>query len=541
MKNHSNAKVFRKVMSVILCFSLVLSLLMTNIWVATASEVENLALGKRVELVGGTGDPVKLTDGNKAVTSNGNAWLFKGDDSLIIDLGEPMTFNRVSVFEYQFKRAKGYEIRISTDKETWETVAESDEYLSTSDREGFMTGSNNHIPHFQGDVDFDVVEARYIEVIIKESANPGQEMKLEEIEVYYINREDSGGGESDDGKLDDGTPYDVNLARSKSIEASTDAGQSAKLTDGNKAITSNTNAWQFNANDSLILDLGELMTFNRVSVFEYQFWKAKNYVLEASIDEENWEVVAESSDYLSTHDRDGFRTGSNLHLSHFQGNLTFDPVTARYIKLTVKEQGIDKSYEGSNSATMKFEEIEVYRLTEERIREEEEDASRIMIRSLILADSEGKEKGALETIHIEKTEKTQINVKGMMSNGTPLDPTTAGIQYKSSHPEVATIGSDGLVTGISNGVTQITAGADGKSATVYINVFDPETAVIDLGLMKDETTSFTIGDPAFIDVGEAYPRISAYPYFDGILKTVIVSEEGKIIAEKTITLVAPTR
>jgi len=52
----------------------------------------------------------------------------------------------------------------------------------------------------------------------------------------------------------------------------------------------------------------------------------------------------------------------------------------------------------------------------------------------------------------------------------PADATEQIVQYQSSNPEVATIGQDGVITGVSAGQTIISASADGKSKQMTVTV-----------------------------------------------------------------------
>ncbi|RRG08835.1 MAG: hypothetical protein DUD32_09350 [Lactobacillus sp.] len=67
------------------------------------------------------------------------------------------------------------------------------------------------------------------------------------------------------------------------------------------------------------------------------------------------------------------------------------------------------------------------------------------------------------SVEVGKTTKLSATV-------APDDATNKTIAYKSSDEKIATVASDGTVTGVATGSATITATADGKSGTSAITV-----------------------------------------------------------------------
>lgn len=125
-------------------------------------------------------------------------------------------------------------------------------------------------------------------------------------------------------------PGKMNLALKKPVTLS-NAGSSnpAVLTDGVKYAGKIAETWTVRAGYSMELDLGEPVDLNTVKVYEYSFQRLRGYTLEYSSDGTNWIVVksAPASEQLSP---------DTEAKSHYSGTIRFDPVNARYIRLTVQ-------------------------------------------------------------------------------------------------------------------------------------------------------------------------------------------------------------
>jgi len=76
---------------------------------------------------------------------------------------------------------------------------------------------------------------------------------------------------------------------------------------------------------------------------------------------------------------------------------------------------------------------------------------------------------------------TQLTVTGTLPDGSTKDFTTQaqGTFYQSSNPQIASVTSAGLVTGVSRGVAFITARNEGAASTIQINVNTPISTVGD--------------------------------------------------------------
>ena len=79
---------------------------------------------------------------------------------------------------------------------------------------------------------------------------------------------------------------------------------------------------------------------------------------------------------------------------------------------------------------------------------------------------------------------------------TPADTNVKNVTFSSSQPNIATVSSDGIVTGIAAGTARITATAEGANSTTvtnYVDITVTTIAVTGVTLNKN-STSLTVGD-----------------------------------------------
>jgi len=81
---------------------------------------------------------------------------------------------------------------------------------------------------------------------------------------------------------------------------------------------------------------------------------------------------------------------------------------------------------------------------------------------------------------IQAGSTVQITTQATYSGGTTVNVSgaSAGTDYSSGNPSVATVSPNGLVTAVSNGTALITAFNEGTSGFVVVNVGGPPTVVI---------------------------------------------------------------
>jgi hypothetical protein len=90
---------------------------------------------------------------------------------------------------------------------------------------------------------------------------------------------------------------------------------------------------------------------------------------------------------------------------------------------------------------------------------------------------------------------TQLTTTATLAGGSTVDvtPRTARTVYRTSNPAIATVGQDGLVTGVGLGTAFLTAGNQGATAVVKVTVVpgDPLTTLI--GVVRDEQGAPAVG------------------------------------------------
>ncbi|MBU5451284.1 S-layer homology domain-containing protein [Acetivibrio sp. MSJd-27] len=149
-------------------------------WNVSAAELVNLAAEKSVTVSKETSgkNHGRVTDGKKDISTTASAWNVHPGEYIVIDLQESVDFNQVVVYEYSAMRSKGYKLEVSKDNQSWTTVSESDDLVTNTD-----TGVVTNTPHYKGVINFNMINARYVKLTIKELAEKNTAY-IEEIEVY---------------------------------------------------------------------------------------------------------------------------------------------------------------------------------------------------------------------------------------------------------------------------------------------------------------------------------------------------------------------
>ncbi len=377
--------------------------------------VINLALGKNVSAstshaVATWSNPQKLTDGD-TVNLSGNqhtGWSCVSNDANVyvqIDLGDVYAFNTVNLYPTGntttdpvcAKFPKGYEIQISENGTTWNTV------YSASGLEKPQANSDGTVNAVTNQ--FELVSARFVKVVVTQKHSDSGLIQFAEIEVYRENsyildnllKEYNGLNKSDYDetvynefntiinkinaqeytnqndtfdaihtldnaiiKLNKNTTY--NLAEDKDVITSSTHSNAAwnnpqKLTDGDRMNLSSANqntGWSSTSTDTELyvdIDLGDKFLFNTVDLYptgnvganKKCTYFPKGYMIQTSDDGINWITVYTVEGLTQPY--------SNADGSVDAVRSQFKSSYARYVRIKVTEK---------NEALVQFAEIEVY-------------------------------------------------------------------------------------------------------------------------------------------------------------------------------------
>lgn len=230
--------------------------------------------------------------------------------------------------------ATDYELLVSEDGEQYISVSHTTDWTTANTEvSGIFTVGKQDITLTSA------VKARYVKGIVKACNSPWA-MTVCEVEVYKRN---ATGGEDD-------TPYDENIAVSRSVTVSTNEAANFHITNGKYE-----NAWQVidagaspMAEGWFIVDLGDVMSFNNIITAWDMGAYATDYELLISENGDNYTTISHTTDWTTNNIEPVgvFNVGKqDIKL----GNL----VRARYIKGILK---------GCNSPwAMTICELEVYK------------------------------------------------------------------------------------------------------------------------------------------------------------------------------------
>lgn len=103
------------------------------------------------------------------------------------------------------------------------------------------------------------------------------------------------------------------------------------VTDGIKDVSKNAEGWQVRKESCIRFDFGKMATFNKMVIYEVNTTKAqrlKGYKIEVSQNLEDWETLAvkDATNLTCPDIRDD---------KHFKGEIEFERVTARFVKVTI--------------------------------------------------------------------------------------------------------------------------------------------------------------------------------------------------------------
>ncbi len=277
----------------------------------------NLAEGKSVTVSTNEAANFHITNGKYE-----NAWQATdgatpvAEGWFVIDLGDAYTFDNIVTAWDMGAYATNYELQVSEDGEKYTSVSHTTDWTTTNTEvSGIFTVGKQDIKLASA------VKARYVKGIVKVCNSPWA-MTVCEVEVYKRNA--TGG--------DDDTPYDENLAVSRSVTVSTNEAANFHITNGKYE-----NAWQAAdgvtpvAEGWFIVDLGDVMSFNNIVTAWDMGAYATDYELLISENGDNYTTISHTTDWTTTNTEPIgiFNVGKqDIKL----GNL----VKARYIKGILK-------------------------------------------------------------------------------------------------------------------------------------------------------------------------------------------------------------
>lgn len=334
--------------------------------------------------------------------------------------------------------------------------------------------------------------------------------------VYTVHAED---GSTRDYQVDvyvEAEPgYNLALNRPTTAKGSIGSGSSSQsiwggpelAVDGNKGVDQKVTRWSANGEFPLwiAVDLGIKTAIDRMITYEYNN-KVNAYRLQISNSSESWGTETGWTDIAQ-----GTVIGP-------RNEDRFSPIYARYVRLRI---------DGTSSGGASINEIEIYNGTPQ-------DAN--SLKSVNVSDGLGRSYASLDTVQMLKGETLRLDKIGTMSDNTQNSLESASVAFASNKTDVASVDPvTGIVTGHSNGVAQITLTATlrgiTKSNTVYVNVLDPETVIMDLSLLDSSNVPYELGVPVLIEIGSPYPTAKVHSYFDGSLSGFVLKDGSEQIDE----------
>lgn len=291
-----------------------------------------------------------------------------------------------------------------------------------------------------------------------------------------------------------------NKAVSKSSECSS-CGKAVSAVDG-----SGTTYWQplsSDRNDGQVwmeVDLGGVYSINKAVLSFAAAGGVGGYTIQTSSDQIVWHDTV-----LKT-------------LSSVTGKVetaNFPDVSARYVKLH-----ISIANPGTN---FQLKEFELY--------------SSVPVPAFLdrvyITDIKGREMGEYDTVEMVKGSPVQLLLGGKMSDGTAADLSTGVVAWDSSNPGAVTVNVYGNVTALQEGVAKVTARATlekvTKESSVWVDVYDPGILLVNAQIEHPTMTS-QIGQPALLQIGDAYPSIRLHPYVDGsAIASLVNVTDGNVI------------
>ena len=298
---------------------IIISVIISSCLIVHSASV-NFALGAEV-IKSGAGSQAKVNDGIKPSNNSNSAYInsINGSNYIGFDLGEEKTIESIIIYEATSATRHIGNFVI-------ETSSNSSFANAVKVAEGTGLATDGKTVTFPSPVNAQYI--RFRPTSYKGTDTSGM-VYISEIEIMG-----SQGGttpppppQPPTPELPTNTPNDsLNLALSSTFTSGGGASSSnlARLKDGTKYISSNSNAYNFGSNSErfLVCDLGSIKYINQVSIYEYS----------KSLNLESYELLysTDGTNYVSLVSVNG--AGTNGGLATHQ----FDKVAARYIKLLQK-------------------------------------------------------------------------------------------------------------------------------------------------------------------------------------------------------------
>ncbi|GAB3535168.1 hypothetical protein GCM10027403_12410 [Arthrobacter tecti] len=232
-------------------------------------------------------------------------------------------------------------------------------------------------------------------------------------------------------------------------------------------------------------DLGDRSIFDAADiVFDTEPSMVESYSLLTSDDQENWTVAYDKTGPVAQEEK-----------------VSFDLASGRYYRIVFEVN--------DPAGVIRVAELGLYNGSGQPQPE--------VLRGVAFVDETGTPYDQWGTIDVSVDESVQLQLEGTTSEGQPADLSGATYTFNTSKPDIIRVEEDTRITGLSSGITQLTAEVtlDGatRSAVVFVDVSDPSVLVADLKL-EHPTLAQEIGTPAILAEGEAVPALNVNPLVD---------------------------
>jgi len=303
----------------------------------------------------------------------------------------------------------------------------------------------------------------------------------------------------------------VNLALNKPVTRSSDvsSGRANSAVDGNVSTF-----WQAlmadRQDDSMVwirVDLGSSQSLDKTILnFRSGTSSVEEYRVLVSDDDATWQLAASRN-----------RSSGNFPAID---TLPFALATGRYVRIEFRLNDPVRNFQ--------LNELEVYN--------EGGPPPVPTLEAVFFTDAGGRVYTTEDVVTLSQGAQTQVFLRGRMSTGTTADLTSAGVTLQSSKPAVGTMtvaSGAGTVSALQPGVTRIDANVtlDGnaRSASLWVDVFNPATVVADIWITHP-TMTIDIGQPAVIAPGGVYPTLHVRALVDFTLTGDVVTEQQQTVA-----------
>lgn len=119
-----------------------------------------------------------------------------------------------------------------------------------------------------------------------------------------------------------------------------------------------------------------------------------------------------------------------------------------------------------------------------------------------------------DTLSVQVNNRAELDLKGILTDGSDADLAYGEISIRSSHEDVASVNENRVITCLKSGISQIKANVtlDGvmQEASFYIDVYNPMEWLVDIDLVHPSLV-MEIGQPAFLELGRTLPELHVRP------------------------------